>query len=56
VYTFAEAIQQPWAASVWREKFLTFSDSQAILTEPGAPGADNARLRESLSLPADLFA
>ncbi len=55
VYTFAEAIQQPWAASVWREKFLTFSDSCTRATEPGAPGADNACLRERLNLPADLF-
>lgn len=55
VYTFAEAIQQPWAASVWREKFLTFSDSCTRVTEPGAPGADNACLRARLNLPADLF-
>ncbi len=55
VYTFAESIQQPWAASAWREKFLTFSDSYTFVTQPGAPGADNACLRERLNLPADLF-
>ncbi|MCS6789801.1 MAG: CoA transferase [Bacteroidia bacterium] len=28
VYTFAEAIQEPWASKIWREGFLYFSDKE----------------------------
>jgi len=44
VYTFTEAIQQPWAAEVWQGGFLTFSGQAPASWEVPAPGADNAYL------------